>query len=179
MAPNSDRTHPFPVLTYGCWGWLWSDEARSKLDATVHRMVRLMFGPRPMEGEPWVEWNTRSLNLARWWVLKKNRASFAQPTISHCVKRWSAWLRHHKSTFFRHQLIRWRSQAHNLIVQGLAAEVDASRTVWKRRPTGRPPRRWQAPMVDAFVIDCFRWIHLDLDSLGQMLAVELPEKTDP
>lgn len=76
-----------PVLTCGSWGWLWSNDLRSKLDATVHRMVRLMFGPRPAEGEPWVEWHRRSLQLVRWWIWKQERISFFQSTIFHCVKR--------------------------------------------------------------------------------------------
>lgn len=64
------------VLTYGSWRWLWSNDVWSKLDATVHRMVRLMCGPRPAEGKPWVE---QALSATRSLVGLEERAHLFLP----------------------------------------------------------------------------------------------------
>lgn len=40
------------VLTYWCRGWLLSADIRAKLDTTVQKMVRRMFGPRSHVDEP-------------------------------------------------------------------------------------------------------------------------------
>lgn len=50
-----------PLLTWRSWGWLWSAGMWSKLDSTVHKIVRLMFVPHTREDEPWLQWNRRSL----------------------------------------------------------------------------------------------------------------------
>lgn len=87
-------------------------------------------------------------------------------------------MRRPDSTFLR-RLTAWRSQAQNVFVQGVAAEVDPSRMHWKRRRIGRPPRRWEAPLVEAFGRDWFRMNHLDAVYLGQVVGVELPEHPGP
>lgn len=66
----------------------------------------------------------------------------------------------------------WYSEVlYNLFVQNLVAEVDARRTLSKRRRLGRPPRRWEAPLVNAFGNEWFRHTRLGVVELGHGLGV--------
>lgn len=114
---------------------MWSEDLRSKLDATAQCMVRLMFG---LDCETWVGWGSL--------VGGSGRVTVPPQPLCEAVDEW---LRCHASTFLC-RLIMWRSRAHNLVVQDLATEVDGRWTLCNRRRIGRPPRRGEVPLVAFF-----------------------------
>lgn len=53
---------------------------------------------------------------------------------------------HHEATFIR-RIIGWQSAAHYKWETELAASCGFCRGSWRRMRIGRPPRRWETPMV--------------------------------
>lgn len=68
----------------------------------------------------------------------------------------------------------WRSAAHNQCMEALEAHVVTRRRLWRRGRIGRPPRRWEAHLAQAFVPQWFDLHRIDHRAVGTMLGVSMP-----
>lgn len=80
------------VLAYECWGRVWNSEIRTRIDHTVHCIVRAIIGGHPEEGETWLDWHLRTIRTARQSVRDLHGRMFAQTLLNQAKNAWMRWL---------------------------------------------------------------------------------------
>lgn len=134
--------HVSPVLALGSWGWLWDATAKSRVDATMNRMVLSMLGHGKPEDEAPLRWHDRTLREANGWISMKLGNTFAEWILGQCASTWGCWLCRHRLILTR-RMMSWQRALHYTREAELAMAC-RMRSGWRRRRTvGRRQWSWR------------------------------------
>lgn len=128
--------------------WLWDANTQSRIDSTVRRMGRTAMGHCKPAEEGWMLWHTRTLRQAFAWVEHKLGRSYSNWFLRQRTSKWSEWL----------FAARYKRESELAMSCGLRQDI------WRRRRIGRPPRKWEAPIV-AMGMGWMRGTHRPVEAL--------------